>query len=151
MNTPIKTQGIGSRQAANIKNCELAARNIAKVVTRGKIIVEKSTVPVRTADAVRQILACNEKGLKLQVLSNPEFLAEGTAIDDLKNPSRVLIGGEQIPEGLAAIKTLVDVCTRFVSKKKVTTTNLWSLECSKLVTNAFLAQRVLCLLVLNYK
>jgi len=142
VNTPTKTQGIGSGRAANIKNCELAARNIAKVVTSGKIIVEKSTVPVRTADAVRRILACNEKGLKFQVLSNPEFLAEGTAVDDLENPSRVLIGGEQTPEGLAAIKTLVDVYTRFVPKERVITTNLWSSECSKLVANAFLAQRV---------
>eukprot|EP00587_Corethron_hystrix_P005552 CAMPEP_0113310992 /NCGR_PEP_ID=MMETSP0010_2-20120614/8413_1 /TAXON_ID=216773 ORGANISM="Corethron hystrix, Strain 308" /NCGR_SAMPLE_ID=MMETSP0010_2 /ASSEMBLY_ACC=CAM_ASM_000155 /LENGTH=458 /DNA_ID=CAMNT_0000166553 /DNA_START=255 /DNA_END=1631 /DNA_ORIENTATION=- /assembly_acc=CAM_ASM_000155 len=142
VNTPTKVEGIGAGRAANIKNCELAARNIAKVCTSGKIVVEKSTVPVRTADAIRRILTCNEKGHKYQVLSNPEFLAEGTAIDDLETPSRVLIGGEQTPEGLAAIQKLVDVYTNWVPKDKVIATNLWSSECSKLVANAFLAQRV---------
>ena len=96
VNTPTKTQGIGAGRAANIKNCELCARSIAKVSTTNKIVVEKSTVPVRTADAVRRVLACNDKGLTFQVLSNPEFLAEGTAIDDLQKPSRVLIGGEEV-------------------------------------------------------
>ena len=96
VNTPTKTQGIGAGRAANVKNCELCARTIAEVATTGKIVVEKSTVPVRTADAVRRVLKCNEKGLEFQVLSNPEFLAEGTAIDDLMEPSRVLIGGQQV-------------------------------------------------------
>ena len=96
VNTPTKTQGIGAGRAANIKNCELCARTIARVSTSNKIVVEKSTVPVRTADAVRRVLACNDKGLTFQVLSNPEFLAEGTAIDDLQRPSRVLIGGEEV-------------------------------------------------------
>ena len=96
VNTPTKTQGIGAGRAANIKNCELCARKIAEVATSNKIVVEKSTVPVRTADAVRRVLQCNGKGLDFQVLSNPEFLAEGTAMDDLMNPSRVLIGGQQV-------------------------------------------------------
>ena len=142
VNTPTKTQGIGAGRAANIKNCELCARNIAKVSTSNKIVVEKSTVPVRTADAVRRVLACNDKGLTFQVLSNPEFLAEGTAIDDLQRPSRVLIGGEETPGGQAAIETLVSVYANWVPREQIITTNLWSSELSKLVANAFLAQRV---------
>jgi UDPglucose 6-dehydrogenase len=116
VNTPTKQTGIGAGRAANIKNCELAARNIARVSTKGKIIVEKSTVPVRTAQAVSTVLANNDKGLKFQVLSNPEFLAEGTAVDDLQNPGRVLIGGMQNPEGLAAIETLVSVYEHWVPR-----------------------------------
>lgn len=142
VNTPTKTKGIGAGRAANIKNCELCARQIAAVATTDKIIVEKSTVPVRTADAIRRVLKCNDKGLNFQVLSNPEFLAEGTAIDDLMKPDRVLIGGQQSPEGLKAIATLVSVYTNWVPKERVLTTNLWSSELSKLVANAFLAQRV---------
>lgn len=142
VNTPTKTQGIGAGRAANIKNCELCARTIAKVSTSNKIVVEKSTVPVRTADAVRRVLACNDKGLTFQVLSNPEFLAEGTAIDDLQRPSRVLIGGEETPGGQAAIQTLVSVYANWVASEQIITTNLWSSELSKLVANAFLAQRV---------
>mmetsp|Transcript_28266 Transcript_28266/g.36564 ORF Transcript_28266/g.36564 Transcript_28266/m.36564 type:complete len:464 (-) Transcript_28266:458-1849(-) len=142
VNTPTKLAGIGAGRAANIKNCELAARNIAKVATRGKIVVEKSTVPVRTAQAVATVLANNDKGLKFQVLSNPEFLAEGTAIDDLQNPGRVLIGGMQNADGLAAIETLVSVYEHWVPRDRILTTNLWSSEVSKLVANAFLAQRV---------
>ena len=105
-------------------------------------MVEKSTVPVRTADAVRRVLATNDKGIKFQVLSNPEFLAEGTAIDDLMIPGRVLIGGEQTSEGLAAIEKLVSVYANWVPRERILTTNLWSSELSKLVANAFLAQRV---------
>jgi len=142
VNTPTKTQGIGAGRAANIKNCELCARKIAEVSTSNKIVVEKSTVPVRTAEAIRRVLDCNEKGLKFQILSNPEFLAEGTAIDDLEKPSRVLIGGQQCPEGLKAAQTLVDVYANWVPKEQILTTNLWSSELSKLVANAFLAQRV---------
>lgn len=142
VNTPTKTQGIGAGRAANIKNCELCARQIAKVSQTNKIVVEKSTVPVRTAQAVNRVLACNDKGLKFQVLSNPEFLAEGTAIPDLLKPDRVLIGGQQSPEGLAAIETLVSVYANWVPREQILTTNLWSSELSKLVANAFLAQRV---------
>jgi len=142
VNTPTKTQGIGAGRAANIKNCELCARKIAEVSTSDKIVVEKSTVPVRTAEAVSRVLKVNEKGLKFQVLSNPEFLAEGTAIDDLMAPDRVLIGGQQTPEGLAAAEKLASVYANWVPRENILTTNLWSSELSKLVANAFLAQRV---------
>lgn len=142
VNTPTKTQGIGAGRAANIKNCELCARKIAEVSTTDKIVVEKSTVPVRTAEAIRRVLSYNDKGLKFQVLSNPEFLAEGTAVEDLLAPSRVLIGGEQTPEGNAAVATLVSVYAQWVPREQILTTNLWSSELSKLVANAFLAQRV---------
>ena len=128
--------------AAQQKNCELCARNIAEVATTPKIVVEKSTVPVRTAESMGRILAANSKGLKHQILSNPEFLAEGTAVADLDTPSRVLIGGEQTPEGLAAIAKLVDVYAHWVPRERIITTNLWSSELSKLVANAFLAQRI---------
>ena len=142
VNTPTKTQGIGAGRAANIKNCELCARKIAEVSNSNKIVVEKSTVPVRTAEAIRRVLSYSDKGCKFQVLSNPEFLAEGTAIDDLLAPSRVLIGGEQSEEGKKAIATLVSVYANWVPKDQILTTNLWSSELSKLVANAFLAQRV---------
>jgi UDPglucose 6-dehydrogenase len=141
VNTPTKLSGIGAGRAANIKNCELCARKIADVATSNKIVVEKSTVPVRTADSIKRVLR-SASSLQFQVLSNPEFLAEGTAIDDLNNPSRVLIGGEQTPEGLAAIATLVSVYANWVPREQIITTNLWSSELSKLVANAFLAQRV---------
>jgi len=142
VNTPTKTQGIGAGRAANIKNCELCARTIAEVSTTNKIVVEKSTVPVRTAEAIRRVLKCNDKGLKFEVLSNPEFLAEGTAVDDLESPDRVLIGGAQSPDGLKAAETLAAVYARWIPRERVLTTNLWSSELSKLVANAFLAQRV---------
>lgn len=141
VNTPTKMTGIGAGRAANIKNCELCARKIAEVATSNKIVVEKSTVPVRTADAVKRVLASASK-YSFQVLSNPEFLAEGTAINDLQSPARVLIGGEQTPEGLAAINTLVSVYAHWVPPAQIITTNLWSSELSKLVANAYLAQRV---------
>lgn len=142
VNTPTKTQGIGAGRAANIKNCELCARTIAQVSKSDKIVVEKSTVPVRTADAVRRVLKCNDKGLKFQVLSNPEFLAEGTAVTDLQSPDRVLIGGQQTPEGLKAVETVASVYANWIPRERILTTNLWSSELSKLVANAFLAQRV---------
>lgn len=142
VNTPTKTQGIGAGRMANIKNCELCARTIAKVSTSSKIVVEKSTVPVRTAQAITRVLQCNEKGLDFQVLSNPEFLAEGTAISDLMKPDRVLIGGQQTEAGIKAAATLVSVYSHWVPKDQILTTNLWSSELSKLVANAFLAQRV---------
>ena len=142
VNTPTKTQGIGAGRAANIKNCELCARQIAEVATSDKIVVEKSTVPVRTASAIQRILKSNEKGHSFQVLSNPEFLAEGTAMPDLMKPDRVLIGGSQTPEGIKAAETLVSVYAHWVPRDQILTTNLWSSELSKLVANAFLAQRV---------
>lgn len=141
VNTPTKTAGIGAGRAANIKNCELCARKIAEVAKSGKIVVEKSTVPVRTADSIKRVLA-SASPYKFQVLSNPEFLAEGTAVNDLLFPSRVLIGGEQSPAGLVAIQTLVSVYANWVPLPQIITTNLWSSELSKLVANAFLAQRV---------
>jgi UDPglucose 6-dehydrogenase len=142
VNTPTKTQGIGAGRAANIKNCELCARKIAEVATSPKIVVEKSTVPVRTAQAITRVLKANDKGIDYQVLSNPEFLAEGTAIADLMKPDRVLIGGQQTEAGLAAAERLVSVYAHWVPREQILTTNLWSSELSKLVANAFLAQRV---------
>jgi len=142
VNTPTKTQGIGAGRASNVKNCELCARKIAEVSTSDKIVVEKSTVPVRTAETIRKVLSCNEKNINFQVLSNPEFLAEGTAVTDLLNPSRVLIGGVQSPSGLAAVDKLVSVYAQWVPMENILTTNLWSSELSKLVANAMLAQRV---------
>jgi UDPglucose 6-dehydrogenase len=142
VNTPTKTQGIGAGRAANIKNCELCARKIAEVATSPKIVVEKSTVPVRTAQAITRVLKANDKGIDYQVLSNPEFLAEGTAIADLLKPDRVLIGGQQTEAGLAAAERLVSVYSHWVPREQILTTNLWSSELSKLVANAFLAQRV---------
>jgi len=143
VNTPTKTQGIGAGRAANVKNCELCARKIAEIATSNKIVVEKSTVPVRTAHAVKRVLASSaQEGVTFQVLSNPEFLAEGTAMDDLQNPARVLIGGEQTPEGLEAVETLVSVYAEWIARPQIITTNLWSSELSKLVANAVLAQRV---------
>ncbi|HEY1082599.1 MAG TPA: UDP-glucose 6-dehydrogenase [Prosthecobacter sp.] len=142
VNTPTKTFGIGAEKAADLRYVEAVARTIAEVVDEPKIIVEKSTIPVKTAEAIQTILASNGKGLKHQVLSNPEFLAEGTAIADLSNPDRILIGGETTPEGQAAIETLVSVYAHWVPRERILTTNLWSSELSKLVANAFLAQRI---------
>jgi UDPglucose 6-dehydrogenase len=120
------------------------ARTIAEVADSPKIIVEKSTIPVRTAETIKDILAATAttRGLVHAVLSNPEFLAEGTAIADLLNPDRVLIGGERTPAGEAAVRNLVDVYARWVPRERIITTNLWSSELSKLVANAFLAQRI---------
>eukprot|EP00597_Dinobryon_sp_UTEXLB2267_P003497 CAMPEP_0170071356 /NCGR_PEP_ID=MMETSP0019_2-20121128/9320_1 /TAXON_ID=98059 /ORGANISM="Dinobryon sp., Strain UTEXLB2267" /LENGTH=452 /DNA_ID=CAMNT_0010279897 /DNA_START=85 /DNA_END=1443 /DNA_ORIENTATION=+ len=141
VNTPTKITGLGAGRAANIKNCELCARKIAEVSTSDKIVVEKSTVPVRTAESIKRVLVSASK-FKFQVLSNPEFLAEGTAVNDLLYPSRVLIGGEQTEGGIAAINKLVSVYANWVPREQIITTNLWSSELSKLVANAFLAQRV---------
>jgi UDPglucose 6-dehydrogenase len=141
VNTPTKTSGIGAGRAANIKNCELCARKIAEVSQGDKIVVEKSTVPVRTAESIKRVLA-SASPHKFQVLSNPEFLAEGTAVQDLLFPSRVLIGGQQSPDGIEAINALVKVYANWVPREQIITTNLWSSEISKLVANAFLAQRV---------
>ena len=142
VNTPTKTYGTGKGMAADLKHIELCARQIARVAKNNKIIVEKSTLPVRTAEAIKSILDTTGNGVQFQILSNPEFLAEGTAVIDLLNPDRVLIGGESSPEGQNAIQSLVDVYLNWVPKNKILTTNVWSSELSKLVANAFLAQRV---------
>jgi UDPglucose 6-dehydrogenase len=142
VNTPTKTYGVGAGRAADLRFIESVARTIAEHADRGKIIVEKSTIPVKTADTITAILASNTRGLKFQVLSNPEFLAEGTAVKDLMNPDRVLIGGERTPDGNKAVETLVGVYARWVPRDRIITTNLWSSELSKLVANAFLAQRI---------
>ena len=140
--TPTKTYGMGAGRAADLCYVEGAARMIAKVSKGPKIIVEKSTIPVRTAEAMRTILSANCNEGKFQVLSNPEFLAEGTAMSDLENPDRILIGGDPSPEGQDAIDTLASIYERWVPAERIIKTNLWSSELSKLVANAFLAQRI---------
>jgi UDPglucose 6-dehydrogenase len=141
VNTPTKTYGMGAGMAADLKYVELCARKIAEIAKTDKIVVEKSTLPVRTAESIDRILK-TQHGVKFQVLSNPEFLAEGTAVKDLHNPDRVLIGGEESPEGKKAIETLVSIYANWVPKEKIITTRLWSSELSKLTANAFLAQRI---------
>ncbi len=138
VNTPTKSFGIGAGRAANLEFIEKCARQIANCSHGHKIVVEKSTLPVRTAEAVKRILECAGNGSTFDVLSNPEFLAEGTAIQDLLNPDRVLIGGESAE----AVNILAEVYGRWIPKERILTTNLWSSELSKLTANAFLAQRV---------
>jgi UDPglucose 6-dehydrogenase len=138
VNTPTKTYGKGKGMAADLKYIELCARNIADVATTDKIVVEKSTLPVRTAEAIKSILHNTGNGINFSILSNPEFLAEGTAISDLLQPDRVLIGGESTD----AINSLSKIYEAWVPKSQILTTNLWSSELSKLTANAFLAQRV---------
>ena len=140
--TPTKTHGVGAGRAADLTYVESAARMIAEVSEGKKIVVEKSTIPVKTASAMLTILRSNSKNGTFEVLSNPEFLAEGTAVADLENPDRVLIGGEQTPEGLSAVEKVASIYARWVPRDKILTTNLWSSELSKLVANAFLAQRI---------
>ncbi|OHX64951.1 nucleotide sugar dehydrogenase [Flammeovirga pacifica] len=142
VNTPTKTYGKGKGQAADLKYIELCARQIARVAKRDKIVVEKSTLPVRTAEALKDILSNSESGFNFEILSNPEFLAEGTAIDDLLDPDRVLIGGDDTPTGKEAKNTLSAVYEAWVPKDRVLQTNVWSSELSKLTANAFLAQRI---------
>ncbi len=142
VNTPTKTYGKGKGMAADLKFIELCARQIARVAKDDKIVVEKSTLPVRTAETLRTILDNTGNHVEFQILSNPEFLAEGTAIQDLHNADRVLIGGEQSPEGQNAMQALVDVYAHWLPRERILTTNVWSSELSKLTANAFLAQRV---------
>ena len=142
VNTPTKTRGLGAGRAADLRYVESVARTLAEVATGPKIIVEKSTIPVKTAETIKDILSANGRGAAFQVLSNPEFLAEGTAVADLLNPDRVLIGGERTPGGEAAAGTLAGVYARWVPRDRIILTNLWSSELSKLVANAFLAQRI---------
>lgn len=142
VNTPTKTYGLGKGKAADLKYIELCARQIAAVAKTDKIVVEKSTLPVRTAEAVRSILDNTGNGVKFQILSNPEFLAEGTAVEDLLSPDRVLIGGETNEGGKEAMEALAEVYANWIPKERILTTNVWSSELSKLTANAFLAQRV---------
>lgn len=142
VNTPTKTYGKGKGMAADLKYIELCARQIAKVAKDNKIVVEKSTLPVRTAEAIKSILDNTGNGVQFQILSNPEFLAEGTAVQDLLQPDRILIGGDASAEGQHAIAALVDVYSNWVPADKILTTNVWSSELSKLTANAFLAQRI---------
>ena len=144
VNTPTKTKGIGAGRASDISWVEACTRQVAKYSVGETIVVEKSTIPVKTAEAIKSILANSIKTKteknksKFSVLSNPEFLAEGTAIKDLQDPDRILIGGEE--EG--SIKALKNVYLNWVNERKIITTNLWSSELSKLTANAFLAQRI---------
>jgi UDPglucose 6-dehydrogenase len=142
VNTPTKTYGKGKNMAADLKYVELCARQIASVAKTDKIVVEKSTLPVRTAEAIKTILYNTGNGVNYQILSNPEFLAEGTAVTDLEHADRVLIGGDETPEGQEAIQALVDIYAAWLPKERILTTNVWSSELSKLTANAFLAQRV---------
>jgi len=142
VNTPTKTFGVGKGMAADLKYVELCARQIAKVATEDKIVVEKSTLPVRTAESIKTILESEGNGFTFKVLSNPEFLAEGTAIEDLYKSDRVLIGGDEDEAGQTAIQALVDVYANWIPREKIITTRLWSSELSKLTANAFLAQRI---------
>lgn len=142
VNTPTKAFGEGAGRAADLQYWEKTAREILQHADRGKIVVEKSTLPVRTADAMARILNANGRGLQFHVLSNPEFLAEGTAIRDLERPDRVLIGSEETPAGIAARRALADIYATWVPRERVIESNVWSAELSKLTANAFLAQRI---------
>ena len=142
VNTPTKTFGHGAGKAADLQFWEKTARQILVHATNNKIVVEKSTLPVRTAEAMERILNQNTKNIHFEVVSNPEFLAEGTAIADLENPDRVLIGSQETPDGLKARKTIVDIYAHWVPRDRIIECNVWSAELSKLTANAFLAQRI---------
>ncbi len=142
VNTPTKTFGAGSGMAADLQYWEKTARQIRENAESNKIIVEKSTLPVKTALAMKRILTSTDDDIQYHVLSNPEFLAEGTAVRDLENPDRVLIGSSETPDGLKARDELVEIYANWVPKERIITSNIWSSELSKLVSNAFLAQRI---------
>ncbi len=142
VNTPTKTFGQGAGRAADLQYWEKTARQILENSTTPKIVIEKSTLPVRTAEAMERILNSNDRGLHFDVLSNPEFLAEGTAIQDMKAPDRVLVGARETPSGQRALQAVVDIYAHWVPRDHIITTNLWSSELSKLTANAFLAQRI---------
>lgn len=142
VNTPTKDKGIGKGMASDLKYIELCARKIAEVSCDNKIIVEKSTLPVRTAETLKNIFEGCSSNLKFEVISNPEFLAEGTAIENMLNPDRVLIGSSETKSGLKAANYLKDIYKKWIPEKKILMTNVWSSELSKLVANAFLAQRI---------
>ena len=142
VNTPTKTSGEGKGMAADLTHVENCAHRIAQVATTDKIVVEKSTLPVRTAEKIKEVLSTNKIGVSFEVLSNPEFLAEGTAIQDLFKSDRVLIGGDPTPTGQDAVEALVSIYLNWIPKEKILTTNVWSSELSKLASNAMLAQRI---------
>ena len=142
VNTPTKTYGQGAGMAADLQYWEKTARQILAHASKSKIIVEKSTLPVRTASAMERILNVNPEKIRFEVVSNPEFLAEGTAIKDLEHPDRVLIGSQETASGLKARKEIVDIYANWVSKERIIESNVWSSELSKLTANAFLAQRI---------
>ena len=142
VNTPTKTFGQGAGKAADLQYWEKTARQILEHSTTPKIVVEKSTLPVRTAQAMERILNSNDRGLHFDVVSNPEFLAEGTAIRDMESPDRVLVGGRETASGQQAIQAIVDIYAHWVPRERILTANVWSSELSKLAANAFLAQRV---------
>ena len=142
VNTPTKTEGEGAGMAADLRFVEACAKNIARVATTDKIVIEKSTLPVRTAEKIKEILDSEGSGVHFEILSNPEFLAEGTAIEDLFKSDRVLIGGDPSETGQNAVQALVDIYANWIPKEKILTTNVWSSELSKLASNAMLAQRI---------
>jgi UDPglucose 6-dehydrogenase len=142
VNTPTKTFGLGAGMAADLQHWEKTARQILEFSESSKIVIEKSTLPVKTALAMERILNCRENGIRFDVLSNPEFLAEGTAIRDLEQPDRILIGSRETQSGLKARETLAEIYAEWVPREKIITSNIWSSELSKLVSNAFLAQRI---------
>jgi UDPglucose 6-dehydrogenase len=142
VNTPTKTEGEGAGMAADLRYIEACARDIAKYSKSDKIVIEKSTLPVRTAEKIKEILEENSNGIHFEILSNPEFLAEGTAIQDLFKSDRVLIGGDETESGQKAVQALVDIYANWIPKEKILTTNVWSSELAKLASNAMLAQRI---------
>jgi UDPglucose 6-dehydrogenase len=142
VNTPTKSFGQGAGKAADLQYWEKTARQILENSSSSKIVVEKSTLPVRTAEAMEYILNSNAGNLHFDILSNPEFLAEGTAISDMETPDRVLIGGKDTPAGQKAVQMIVDLYAHWIPRERIITTNLWSSELSKLAANAFLAQRI---------
>jgi len=142
VNTPTKTEGEGAGMAADLRYIESCSRDIAKYSISNKIVIEKSTLPVRTAEKIKEILEENSNGIDFEILSNPEFLAEGTAIQDLFKSDRVLIGGDESESGQKAVKALVDIYANWIPKEKILTTNVWSSELAKLASNAMLAQRI---------
>ncbi len=142
VNTPTKTFGQGAGRASDLQYYEKAARQILLHAKSDKVVVEKSTLPVRTAEAMDRIFRSGGSSVHFEVLSNPEFLAEGTAMRDLEQPDRILIGGHETATGRAARQKLVDIYARWIPRERILTTNVWSSELSKLVANAFLAQRI---------
>jgi len=142
VNTPTKIEGEGAGMAADLRFVEACAKNIAQVAKTDKIVIEKSTLPVRTAEKIKEILDSEGSGVHFEILSNPEFLAEGTAIEDLFKSDRVLIGGDASETGQKAVQALVDIYANWIPKDKILTTNVWSSELSKLASNAMLAQRI---------